>query len=290
MSIVASPTQQGVVQKPNAAHLRTNVINGKVRIASSTNATGGQPAVYHIVGGSITNNIKLSLPDVTADDTLAAQGGNNNWTGMHTFQQGLTSNGTISTAALNATALSSSGTINSTGDITTQGNVIVPGMINPPSVNLTTTIGSHVFIGGNITATNGTSSFSTLNVSATHTASGLINANGSVNVGTASAVTHNGTITRLYPTTIAYSLNGGMLSLANNNGNVNDSDYFGVFTGGTKGCVICTATTQRIGFFNTVPTGQNTGGARSVSGTWDSNAQYMVQTAYNALRNYGLLS
>lgn len=45
-----------------------------------------------------------------------------------------------------------------------------------------------------------------------------------------------------------------------------------------------------IGFFNKTPIAQQTGGAKTASAMYTSNEQTMLQTVYNALRNYGLLS
>jgi len=93
---ITTPTQQGVSRLPTAAHLRTNLLNGNVRIASQTGSTGGQPATYEITGGSITTNVKVALPDINSDDTLVTQNSNVTWGGGHTFNRGLISNGPIS--------------------------------------------------------------------------------------------------------------------------------------------------------------------------------------------------
>lgn len=45
-----------------------------------------------------------------------------------------------------------------------------------------------------------------------------------------------------------------------------------------------------IGFFNTTPISQITGGAATAGGAYGATEQIMLQTAYDALRSYGLLS
>lgn len=132
-SLARSPTQQGVVKRPNAAHLRSNILNGHVKVASSTNTLGGQPALYSIVGGTITSNYKVALPDMTADDTFATLNTNNNWTGLHTFQQGLTSvgpivaSGPITAKSIVGAALTSSGAASIGSNISVVGSSTIGG-------------------------------------------------------------------------------------------------------------------------------------------------------------------
>jgi hypothetical protein len=45
-----------------------------------------------------------------------------------------------------------------------------------------------------------------------------------------------------------------------------------------------------IGFFGKTPIAQQTGGAKTASATFSTNEQTMLQTVYNALRNFGFLS
>lgn len=45
-----------------------------------------------------------------------------------------------------------------------------------------------------------------------------------------------------------------------------------------------------IGFFNKTPIAQQTGGAKTAAATYGTNEQTMLQTVYNALRNFGFLT
>jgi hypothetical protein len=57
----------------------------------------------------------------------------------------------------------------------------------------------------------------------------------------------------------------------------------------TTGTKIGTATNQRLSFFDATPVVRQTGGVATASGTYGATEQTMLQTAYNALRTYGLL-
>jgi hypothetical protein len=58
----------------------------------------------------------------------------------------------------------------------------------------------------------------------------------------------------------------------------------------TNGIKIGTATNQKLGFFNATPVVQQTGGAATATGVYTATEQTMLQTVYNALRTFGLLS
>jgi len=58
----------------------------------------------------------------------------------------------------------------------------------------------------------------------------------------------------------------------------------------TTGTKIGTATNQLLGFFNATPVAQQTGGALTAAATYGSNEQTMLNRAYSALRNLGLIS
>lgn len=45
-----------------------------------------------------------------------------------------------------------------------------------------------------------------------------------------------------------------------------------------------------IGFFNKTPIAQQTGGVKTAASTYGTNEQTMLQTVYNALRNFGFLT
>lgn len=67
----------------------------------------------------------------------------------------------------------------------------------------------------------------------------------------------------------------------------NGRDFILDSTNGTK---FGTATSQKLAFFNATPAVQQTGGAATASGTYGATEQAMIQTAYEALRTFGLLS
>jgi len=267
---ITTPTQEGVSRLPTAAHLRTNLLNGNVRIASQTGSTGAQPAVYEITGGSITSNVKLALPNVTADDTLVAQNANVTWGGGHTFTQGLNAAGPIVTSSSISGQSVSSNTLTVANTLTSGGSI---------NTNDTLTAKNHVNAGQNITAGNNVTATAQLNAQA----------NG-FQVQTA-GIFHTLGIVQHHATAAGYVSGGGHLQLINYTGGAS-ADYYGIQTGSTpKGLIFCTATSgQGLGFFNTVPTIQNIGGARSAATTYGSNEQYMLQTAYGTLRTFGWLT
>lgn len=45
-----------------------------------------------------------------------------------------------------------------------------------------------------------------------------------------------------------------------------------------------------VGFFNKTPIAQQTGGTKTAASTYGTNEQSMLQTVYNALRNFGFLT
>jgi len=183
--VVATPTYQGVTKLPTAAHLRTNLSNGNVRVSSQTNSVGGQPAFYEITGGSITNNVKLSLPAISSDDTLVTQNDNVTWGGGHLFTNGLNATGPIVTnsslsgqsiSAGNLTvnsALNSGGSITAGDTLTAKNHVIAGQKIQS---------GSDGTIGGNLSAA--ASAFNVDTTKLTHTGTGANALTGSLRAAT----------------------------------------------------------------------------------------------------------
>jgi hypothetical protein len=305
------------------------VLNGAVRIASSTNP-GIQNAVYTISGGNITSNVNLSLPALNNDDTIATLSANNVWTGQHTFTQGLTATGPITTTASITTpssiqggSLASTTGVTAAGDIatTTQvsagtninsgGNITLTGSINP---------------GGTTNMTNG--SMTSLSVANTSSLTGTVTAGGDVTVGGNHTVAntfnsslfsgiyavqhlagtgtyHRGQAVLHFSRNLAYS--GGTnahLILVNINGGstentASDTDIYGLATGDVHGMMICTnSNLQKLGFHNAGIAGatiaQPSHGAIGAGGgtagpTYTTNAFNMINDAYTCLRTKGLM-
>lgn len=85
----------------------------------------------------------------------------------------------------------------------------------------------------------------------------------------------------------SYLAANGNTFLAANNGNVG----IGSSTPAYKLDVVGSARFNgSIGFFNKTPIAQQTGGAKTASVMYGSNEQTMLQTVYNALRNFGFLT
>lgn len=67
----------------------------------------------------------------------------------------------------------------------------------------------------------------------------------------------------------------------------NGTDFIFSTSTGTK---FGTATNQKLAFYNSTPVIQQTGGASTAGASYGATEQTMLQTVYNALRTYGLLS
>jgi hypothetical protein len=73
-------------------------------------------------------------------------------------------------------------------------------------------------------------------------------------------------------------------------GNLTLADAANIVLNTTTGTKIGTAANQKIGFFNAAPVAQQTGGALTAAATYGTNEQTMLNRAYTALRNLGLIS
>jgi len=69
-------------------YLKTAIANGQLQIVNSTG-----DSLYHVIGNQILDDVNLSLPILSGDDTIATQNNNNNFGGVQTFNQGLVSQG-----------------------------------------------------------------------------------------------------------------------------------------------------------------------------------------------------
>ncbi len=281
MSIVASPTQQGVIPLPSAAHLQTNILNGTVRVASSTNP-GVQNAVYTISGGPITSNVNLALPALSTDDTIATLNANNVWTTPHTFNQGFTSNGPI-----NATSINSSGIV--ADSITSNGPMTASGNFNAANLQTPGTLG----VGSGATITGAINSATTTNIGTTIT-TGNHTVTGTHTIKSTGSLVHNGNTLQVNPTNSGYSAGGGHLLLQNNTGGT-DATFFGVQTGLTGGSsggtVFATHQNQRLGFHGVGPTPtQPSHGNVLAPSTYTTGVQGLINDVYNFLRTKGFLA
>ena len=79
-------------------------------------------------------------------------------------------------------------------------------------------------------------------------------------------------------------LNGGALAA----GAATIADGGNLVLGTTTGTRIATSASQKLGFFGATPVAQQTMGPMTVSGSWTSVEQGMLQTVWNLLRTLGL--
>lgn len=316
--IVSSPTQQGVTKLPTAAHLRTNLLNGNVRVSSQTNNVGGQPAFYEITGGSITNNVKISLPALQNDDTLVTQNDNITWGGGHTFTQGLNSTGPIitnssisgqSVSANNLTvtsALNSGGSITAGDTLTAKNHVIagqniqaggtgtITGSFNAASnqFRIDSTSLTHLGTGASSVAGsfNAATNFFTDSTKVTHTSDFNFNASGSAIEGMSSSgvvyTNHHHSIQYLPQTSVV----GGM-TMMNYSGGSSDTRVFGIVTGSAAGLTISTTTSGRVSFYGLGPIVQSSShGNISASTAYTTTEEGMLNDCYQTLRGHGFMA
>lgn len=82
----------------------------------------------------------------------------------------------------------------------------------------------------------------------------------------------------------------GVTGSTNLDGAVTIQDANNISLGTTNGTQFGTSASQKLAFYGVTPVVQQTGGTKTAAATYGSNEQTMLQTVYNALRTFGLLS
>jgi hypothetical protein len=309
MSVIPSALESG----PAPANLQTSILNGDLRIASS-GGQGQQNAVYTITGGPIISNVNLNLPALAADDTIATLSSNNNWTGIHTFAQGLNATGTINTTGpINSTSSITSGSViaNSItatgnligGNVTAIGNFNAANLVTPGTLNVGTTATITGTINALTTTTTGALNSGTTTTggltSGNHQVNGTHSVTGNVTLATAGNVTLSGPATAL----ANHTINGVHTVLGNanlygsgmviQNGFGTEVSTMNMTLGTTYGMKIGTATGSpfnKVAFHGKTPVVPgNSHGAIVANASYDANAQAMINDCYGTLRTLGLL-
>jgi hypothetical protein len=283
----------------NASGTANNYFNGKVLIGTTTDSGFKLDVV-----GTARFSGAVTLPTITGPTALT---GNLTVTGLLT----VSTNRFAMSGAYTSAGLDYLVNINNTWTIFTNNSAVMN--IQPTITQASGNMGTIHFIWSNVKCANSTFTWSALNLfSAALTLnadfSGIVT--GATCYGVSDPVVNGGSITNFYgmdvpdittPTgnkfgirlrlttgTSKFNINASGTAPNSFMGNV----LIGTATDGTNKLDVVGAArfNGSIGFFNTTPAAQATGGVKTAAASYSANEQTMLQTAYNALRTYGLLT